>query len=199
MQNFCYSRISRLALILTLVSGCATAPLQEMTDARLAVKAARDVRAAQYTPSALAAAEQSLVQAEHNLASGELEQARENALAAKEYAIKAHDMAVAIDHTRTIWQDVNSLLEKAEEAAQQGDSDNALQLAEEAYHQAILVLNRVYLKRAHDLLEKIKTQAAQLSPDEIKILEAAEIAYRNDDGKKANDLINTLLEKLPKN
>lgn len=186
----------RIALILTLVSGCATAPLQEMTDARLAVKAARDVRAAQYTPSALAAAEHSLVQAEQNLASGKLEQARENALAAKEYAIKAHDMAVAIDHTRTVWLDVNVLLEKAEKAAQQGD--NALQLAEEAHQQAILVLNRIYLKRVHDLLEKIKAQTAQLSPDELKMLEAVEIAYRDNDGKKANDLLNIFLEKLPK-
>ena len=56
-----------LILAVGMMAGCATAPTQEMSDARQAVQAARDVDATQHTPVAMGKAEQDLTQAEHQL------------------------------------------------------------------------------------------------------------------------------------
>lgn len=202
----CLYKISVTVIALLLFSGCVTAPLQEMTDARLAVKAAQEVRAAQYTPTALAAAEDTLAQAERNLAAGELEPARAQALAAKAYAIKAYDIAVALEQVRTVWQLIatvgqraqvtSPLLEQAEIAAQKGDSEAALRLAEVAYEEATTALNRVYLKQTCDWLMEIKAQSIPLAADESELFVAAETAYRHDEGKKAYDLVNLLVGKI---
>ncbi len=67
-------------------SGCAAAPVQEMSDARQAVRAAVDAGAAEYAPDELKAAEEYLRRAQESLKIWNFGQARMNALGAKDRA-----------------------------------------------------------------------------------------------------------------
>ena len=79
-------------LMLT-ITGCATAPVQEMSDARQAIQAAKSVGVDEHSQSNLVQAKILLEKAEHALHTGEYKQARVNALAAKEEAIQAQQYA----------------------------------------------------------------------------------------------------------
>lgn len=83
-------------LLVLLLSACAVMPpVQEMSDARQAIKAAREANAEQYAPQKLRSAEDSLELATKTLEQGEYEEARMAATVAKALAIKARDAAVA--------------------------------------------------------------------------------------------------------
>ncbi|MGD8941061.1 MAG: DUF4398 domain-containing protein [Gammaproteobacteria bacterium] len=75
------------------ITACATAPVQEMSDARQAIQAAKSVGADEFSQSNLVEAKKLLKKAEHALHSGEYKQARVNALAAKEEAMQAQQYA----------------------------------------------------------------------------------------------------------
>ncbi len=77
-----------LALI-GLLTACAGVPVQEMSDARQAVEAARQANAQTYAPEELQAAENLLQRAEEALTEGYYRQAREDAEAAREQAVSA--------------------------------------------------------------------------------------------------------------
>jgi len=79
-----------------LLSACAVMPpVQEMSDARQAIRAAHEARADQYAPQKLRSAEDSMELATRTLEQGEYEAARMAATVAKALAIKARDAAVA--------------------------------------------------------------------------------------------------------
>jgi hypothetical protein len=81
------------ALLLTAlyvgISGCAGAPAQEMSNARQAIKAARDAGAAEVAPQKLNEAQSLLEQAESSLQKGDYKNARRSAVAAKGRATEA--------------------------------------------------------------------------------------------------------------
>ena len=77
-----------VALLIFLFSGCASAPIQEMSDARQAISAARSVNQDESDPF-LEKAESLLKQAEKSLHVGDYREARDNAKAAREQAIQA--------------------------------------------------------------------------------------------------------------
>lgn len=93
------SLITWLAVLLSslvLLSACSVMPpVQEMSDARQAIKAAREANAEKYAPQKLRSAEDSLELATKTLEQGEYEEARMAATVAKALAIKARDAAVA--------------------------------------------------------------------------------------------------------
>lgn len=70
-------------------------PVQEMSDARQAIKAAREAQADEYAPQKLRSAEDSMELATRTLEQGEYEAARMAATVAKALAIKARDAAMA--------------------------------------------------------------------------------------------------------
>ncbi len=80
-----------LVIILLLINaGCASIlPVQEMSDARQAVQAAREANAKHYAPTSLDEAERLLEQATQLLEMKNYHRARQSALAAKEMALKA--------------------------------------------------------------------------------------------------------------
>jgi len=136
---------SIVMLILTLlIIGCTIAPMQEMSDARQAMQAARYVKANSITPPTWAKAEQQLMLAEQNLEAGEFKQARQAAILAKKQALNAYHVAIAIQRAKKLWQTLSlitnhmgqTLLEKAQFAALEGKVDKAISLADEAYRQA---------------------------------------------------------------
>jgi PBP1b-binding outer membrane lipoprotein LpoB len=75
--------------VLGLLSGCSSAPVQEMSDARQAITAARQVEAVQYAPDLMQRAIQQLAVAEQALEAGAWKSARTSAMAAREDAIAA--------------------------------------------------------------------------------------------------------------
>lgn len=81
----------RAALVaaLLLVAACQTAPVQEMSDARQAISAARDAGAEQYAASLLQVAVGHLQSAERLLNERKYSQARLDALDAKNTALDA--------------------------------------------------------------------------------------------------------------
>lgn len=81
--------------VLTL-GGCAlTAPVQEMSNARQTIQAAKDAKADVHAPQEFAEAQRLLDIATDALASGDYSNAREHALEAKQQAIKAMQHALS--------------------------------------------------------------------------------------------------------
>lgn len=111
-------RSSLYIIILSLVIGCAAAPLQELSDARQALRAAHEAHAEQHAPRQLQLAEQRLSTAEKALSDGEsrFDKTRDDAIAAKEEAIKARMIAVAIAAARNALHDASMLHVSAREA-----------------------------------------------------------------------------------
>jgi len=89
--------VKRFAYILFLVSvlfGCAVAPVQEMSDARQTIEAARDAGAAELAGESLNAAENELSRAKQHLERGDYDQARASARRARELAMEARRRAL---------------------------------------------------------------------------------------------------------
>ena len=83
-----------LSVVLVLsFSGCATAPVQEMSNARQAIQVAKAVGADEHSQSNLMQAKKLLKKAERALQIGEYKEARMSALAAKEEALQAQQFA----------------------------------------------------------------------------------------------------------
>lgn len=80
--------VATLALAVGLMS-CAAAPIQEMSDARQAIQAAREAGADKSAGGHLQRADQLMTEAEEQLDAGGYRQARERAEAARDEAIKA--------------------------------------------------------------------------------------------------------------
>jgi hypothetical protein len=127
---------------LLLLSACATAPTQEMSDARQAVRAARDAGAYRHAPVTLKNAEDHLNSAGAGIHRRNFREARKDALAAKSDAINAQDMAHAIgsaasavDEARqrgVLSAETEQLLLQAQKVASDGDVQMAIRLANEA-------------------------------------------------------------------
>jgi hypothetical protein len=84
-------------LVAVLLGACAAVPpVQEMSDARQALEAAREARADKYAEQKLRSAEDSLELATRTLNQGEYEAAKMAATVAKALAIKARDEALAV-------------------------------------------------------------------------------------------------------
>ena len=78
-----------------LFTGCAVAPpVQEMSDARQAIRAAREAHADRLAPQALSNAERFLEQATSRLEDGAYLEARQAALSAKDEAVRARDISI---------------------------------------------------------------------------------------------------------
>ena len=77
------------------LAGCAGAPLQEMSDARQAVRAAERAGAEKHAPEPLAEARQLVEQARLNMQKGEYKAAREDAERARDKATEARRLAEA--------------------------------------------------------------------------------------------------------
>ncbi len=87
-------RIAVIVILFGVLFGCASAPVQEMSDARQSIEAARDAGAARFAPANLDRAEQHLARAKRLLDEGQYDQARESARVARELALEAQRKAV---------------------------------------------------------------------------------------------------------
>lgn len=76
------------------LAACATAPVQEMSDARQAIRSAEAVGAAQRSPENFATSRRLLFDAQRQLRAGAYDTARRLALEAREQAIRAREKAL---------------------------------------------------------------------------------------------------------
>ena len=202
--------------------GCASAPTQEMSDARQSVKAARDAEADKHTPEAFSSAEDLLSKAEKELSAHSYKPARKHALSSKKEAIKARNMAHAIGQAKAavaeaiqlnaLSKEAGGLLEQAEAAARLGDEAQAVKLAGEArkvveedvkrgraaklaaeQEQERFRLNQAHLDKAKWLIDDIKQLERRMNAEQRAALAEVELAYRNGEGAKAYDLAGRLL------
>jgi hypothetical protein len=137
--------ISRLGTLLALgviLSACAGVPSQEMSDARRAVDAARESDAGRHAPQMMEQASQSLGRASIALRAGDYDKARRLALSARDSAITARtvgdavaDAEGAIATARAAGRPVDGareILDLALDAAREGNTDRALEMANRA-------------------------------------------------------------------
>ena len=92
----CFSFTLKTLLFVTVVllfSACASVPVQEMSDARQAIQAARSVGVDENSQANLVQAKKLLKKAEQALHTGEYKEARVNAVAARQEAIQAQQFA----------------------------------------------------------------------------------------------------------
>jgi len=89
-----YFKIAFLAFVATLSACAIVPPVQEMSDARQALDAARKAGAEAHASKDLQSAEALLQNAEHALQEGDYKQARKNAEAAQSRAVAAQDKAL---------------------------------------------------------------------------------------------------------
>lgn len=128
-----------LLLLLTGMAGCAMAPAQEMSDARLALQAARVAGAERHAVEWLHSAEELLGDAEHAIGGQRFGDARDRARAARGIALAARNVALVADgigiraeevaDTRT---QAGVLVDASRRAMASGDAPEAVRLAEEA-------------------------------------------------------------------
>jgi hypothetical protein len=131
-----------LLLLVLSLSGCASAPTQEMSNARQSVQAAHEAGATEYATQNLEVARDYLARAERELELRYFARARHDAIVAKSEAIKAHNVAVSLRRAQEAIEssaageaaraEARLLLQDALEAARQGKDRRAMQLAEQA-------------------------------------------------------------------
>jgi hypothetical protein len=140
-----YLRFAAIVMGTLLLASCATAPTQEMSDARQAVRAAQEAGASSHAPTRLEKARELLNRAESDLKTADKEtfkQARENALAAKKEALNARQLAIAISEAKSavaeavaggvLSAETQKLLQQSVAAAASGDDETAIDLARRA-------------------------------------------------------------------
>lgn len=124
------------------LAACATAPTQEMSDARQSVQAAHDAGARDYASRNLRIAVDYLEEAERELELRYFGRAKHDAVVAKSEALKARNVTLAIKEAegriaRTsapepVVNQATSLLLEAIQAATEGRDKKAIRLADEA-------------------------------------------------------------------
>jgi hypothetical protein len=90
---FPLARLVAVLLLLGAVAGCAGAPVQEMYNARQAVRAAERAGAGVHAPDDLKEAKELLQQAENNIRHGDYRAARDQAEQSREKAMAARQVA----------------------------------------------------------------------------------------------------------
>jgi len=95
-ESWSMGKLGRLLgmLLIVAVVGCASAPVQEMSDARQALRAAQESGAGETVPGKMEQAEDLMQQAESDLESGDYRDARKKAQTVRELSIEARQKAV---------------------------------------------------------------------------------------------------------
>jgi hypothetical protein len=85
----CVNKLASVLIVALGLTACAGAPVQEMSNARQAIRAAREAGAAKTAPQKLNEAQALLDRAENNLQRREYREARRDAVAARDRASEA--------------------------------------------------------------------------------------------------------------
>jgi hypothetical protein len=138
--------VGGLVSLVVLVAACASAPIQEMSNARQSVQAAREAGAGEYASYNLQTANDYLSRAERELELRYFSRARHDAIVAKSEARKAHELAQALQQAQAALAvseagdealaEARALLADAMDAARAGRDRQAIRLARDAERRA---------------------------------------------------------------
>lgn len=189
------------------LAGCAAAPIQQMSDARQSLQAARTAGAAVRAPALMKEAESNLSDAELSLTRRDYGPARKSAVRAKQEAATARRLAVAVgdadqaaDRADTLGlldDATTSSLRQIENQASSVDHAEALVkrargLTEELNRR----INRYYMDKAKPLIEQARNRRGTMGKTQRHRLQEVEQAYRDGHGKTAYDGVSILLRSL---
>lgn len=194
------------AVVAVFVAGCASAPTQEMADARQALQAARDAGATTHAPANFKSAAELLAKAEQAIEDGDFDAARADAVAAKKAAVSSRNIALAIgsavetlDRARELgyeWRDSRKILDQARAAAEKGDETTAVKLANKAKTQGELAIDQYYLEEAKIMLDQAAAHESRMTADQKSKYRDALAAVKDADGRRAYDLASALMATL---
>jgi hypothetical protein len=187
-----------------LLVGCASAPIQQMSDARQALQAAEQAGAPELAPIEFKQANRHLTKAEHAMEVAEYRRARAEAEQAQGQATDARSLAVALQAAHDAVQqgkaigapspDAGLFLDRALQAAKLGQTKRAHALATQARDVATAAAGKWYAGEAWSLIERLEASAARLEPGQRARLDKAKEAYERGDGKAAYDLLKPLAD-----
>lgn len=195
-----------MLLAAVFVAGCASAPSQEMTEARQALQAAQEAGAVTHVPQSFKGAQDLLARAEAALQDGDYDKARADAVASKRAAVSARNIALAIAAAEAAlaeaaehgiqWRDSAELIEQARAAAAKGDEARAVMLANRAREQGEDALNRFYREEARLMLAEAGRFEDRMTAAQRARYQDAMAAVKAADGRRAYDLASALLAGL---
>lgn len=178
-----------------LLAGCATAPSQEMADARLELQAAEAAHAARYAPEPLIEARRRLAEAESRLELGSYNDARRSAERARSNAALARALAEAMSKAEqaieraqragTLWPVAEQSWWSARHAVQQRDAATAMAYAARVVHLLDLNENQAALESARLTLDACPPAQREANAG---IVSKAQQALRDGNGKLADEL-----------
>lgn len=181
-------------LAISFIASCASPPTQEMSDARQAVKAARQAGAEKFARKSLQSAQNELEQAEEQLQSKKYRKAKKHAVMSKDKAVIARKVASTFQSAAAAmekagklpnsWRDTKKIFGKAKKAARAGDSAKAMKLAHAARQQAENAINQFYLENAIFIIREVEARGSLTSAQKSG-LETAKEAFHQKQGEKA--------------
>ena len=190
-----------LACLGLVLWACASAPIQEMSDARQALEAARHTQAELLAPVEIEQAERHLMRAEQALEVRDYRRAHREAERAKTHAVAARSLAAELNAARDAVAEAEqagipsaeaaALLAQAEQAAKVGLQEQALSLANQAQASLEQPLQQLYLGKARDLLDRHEG-APSMTGLQREQLQRAREAYDRGDGRAALQLLQGL-------
>jgi len=184
--KYCLSIVllSVIALVLSfMIFGCATAPTQEMTDARAAIDAAKAANAAKYAPGELKSAEATLAEGMKSMEKNDYEQARKLALSARSQAVAARDKAEMVaGSTRAKAEAAIARANGAAQAAEKEEgrvfADKELSSAREILAQAKAAFDSGNYEEAKDIATLAEKQFIAAAETAKKMAQAKTAADR---------------------
>jgi hypothetical protein len=190
-----------------LMGACAHAPpIQEMSDARQALQAARESGAGSYARTALDQAEGRLGQAERAIKADDYPEARAEALAAKDGAVSARRLTLSLraaqasvegaERAGVAVAQARADLDQARASAAENPGA-APELAERARASAESAVNQHYLEGARELLGSLDGRLPLMSADDLNRYDAARAAFYGNEGRRSYDLARALDASVP--
>jgi nucleoid-associated protein YgaU len=219
MTKYTLLRSAGITLIVGVMMGCASAPMQEMSDARQALQAARAAGAPMHAPVPYGNAEDQLSKAERELQGRKYKSARNDATNAKQAAVKARNMALSISQAKeTVEQaeqigalsdETRGLMTKAESAAAAGNEEDVATYSQQAKQEAQNDIkrfreqklredqeNQQWLDKAKPLLDEAHQAEARLNPLQLEALRRAEETYQQKEGQRTYNIIQFVVADL---
>jgi len=192
-----------------LLSGCASAPIQEMSDARQSLQAAQAAGAGTHAPAVMQQAQKDLAAAEKSLAQHAYSSARTEATTAKEAAVMARSVADAMRRAESTVTEADALglvdeptaelMGRAKDkAATVGEAEQATRMADDITTRLRQRVNQYYMDKAKPLIEEATMMRQAMDADQTATFADVEKAYQLNQGKTAYEGVSSLIEDVHK-
>lgn len=199
------ARSLRTCLAACLLSGCASAPIQEMSDARQSLQAAQAAGAGTHAPAVLHQAQSDLAAAEKSLARHAYGSAKSEATTAKQAAVTARGVAESMRRAAAVVADADALglvdeptaelMGRAKDkAATVGEAEQGASMADDIADRLRERINQYYMDKARPLIAEAAVMRHAMDEDQIARLEDVEKAYQLNHGKVAYEGVSALIE-----